>query len=102
MIPTSTYLMWYNVIPYFVHLDPNLYPIYQIGAKGFDYSIFKNYTSYVIMEIHMEEIHPKEIRMESHLLIHMLDLLDGQHNMGDCVFDIITYLLRYSMGSKIM
>jgi hypothetical protein len=36
MIPTSTYPMWYNVIPLFMPLDPNLYPIYQIGAKGLD------------------------------------------------------------------
>ncbi len=39
--------MWYNVIPPFVPLDLNLYPTYQTRAKGFDYLIFKNYTSYV-------------------------------------------------------
>ncbi len=31
------------------------------------------------LEIHLEEIHLEEIRLESHYLIHMLDLLDGQH-----------------------
>ncbi len=47
MLPTSTYPMWYNVIPPFVPLDPSLYPTYQIGTKGFDSSIFKNYIGYV-------------------------------------------------------
>jgi hypothetical protein len=30
ILPTSTYPMWYNVIPPFVFLDPNLYPTYQL------------------------------------------------------------------------
>jgi hypothetical protein len=47
MLPISTYLMWYNVIPPFVHLDPSLYPVYQIGTKGLDSLIFSNYLSYV-------------------------------------------------------
>ncbi len=47
MLPTSTYPMWYNVIPFFVPLDPSLYPTYPIATKGFDSSIFRNYTCYV-------------------------------------------------------
>jgi len=47
MLPTSTYLMWYNVIPSFVPLDPNLYPTYPTRTKGFDFLIFKNYIGYV-------------------------------------------------------
>ncbi len=47
MLPTSTNPMWYNVIPPFVPLNCNLYPTYPIGTKGFDSSIFMNYTSYV-------------------------------------------------------
>jgi hypothetical protein len=47
MLPISTYPMWYNVIPPFVHLDPSLYLAYPIGTKGLDSSIFRNYTSYV-------------------------------------------------------
>jgi hypothetical protein len=31
------------------------------------------------LEIHLEEIHLKEISLESHLLIHLLDFMDGQH-----------------------
>jgi len=40
MLFTSTYPMWYNVIPPFVPLDLNLYLIYQVRTKGFDSSIF--------------------------------------------------------------
>jgi hypothetical protein len=47
MLPTSTYLMWYNVIHPFVPLDPSLYSTYRTRAKGFDSLIFKNYTCYV-------------------------------------------------------
>jgi hypothetical protein len=43
MLPTSTYSMWYNVIPPFVPLDLSLYLAYQTRAKGFDSSIFNNY-----------------------------------------------------------
>jgi hypothetical protein len=53
MLPTSTYPMWYNVIPPFVPLDPSLYPTYPIGTKGFDYSIFKNYTCYVLGNVYL-------------------------------------------------
>jgi hypothetical protein len=47
MLPTSTYPMWYNVIPIFVLLNPSLYPTYQTGVKELDYLIFKSYISYV-------------------------------------------------------
>jgi hypothetical protein len=29
------------------------------------------------LETHVEEIYPEEIHLENHLLIHLLDLLDG-------------------------
>jgi hypothetical protein len=47
MLLTSTYPMWYNVIPPFVPLNPSLYLTYIIKTKGLDSLIFKNYTSYV-------------------------------------------------------
>jgi hypothetical protein len=47
LLPTSTYPMWYNVILPFVPLDPSLYPAYQIGTKGFDSLIVRNYIGYV-------------------------------------------------------
>jgi len=52
MLPTSTYPMWYNVIPPFVPLDLSLYPIYQIGTKGLDSSIFRNYIGYVLGNVY--------------------------------------------------
>jgi hypothetical protein len=36
VLPTSTYLMWYNVIPLYVFLDLNLYLAYPNRTKGFD------------------------------------------------------------------
>jgi hypothetical protein len=52
MLPTSTYPMWYNVIPPFVLLDLNLYPTYPTGTKRLDSLIFKNYTSYVFGNVY--------------------------------------------------
>jgi hypothetical protein len=37
------------------------------------------------LEIHMEEVHPKEIHPEDHLLIHLLDLMDGQYLTYTCL-----------------
>jgi hypothetical protein len=34
MLPTSTYPMWYNVMPPFMPLDPSLYPSYLTRTKG--------------------------------------------------------------------
>jgi hypothetical protein len=47
MLPTSTYPMWCNVIPPFMHVNPSLYLVYPTGTKGLDSSNFKNCTSYV-------------------------------------------------------
>jgi hypothetical protein len=33
ILPTSTYPMWYNVIPPFMALDLSSYPTYPIGTK---------------------------------------------------------------------
>jgi hypothetical protein len=52
MLPTSTYPMWYNVIPPFVPLDISLYPTYQIGTKGLDSLIFRNYIGYVLGNVY--------------------------------------------------
>jgi hypothetical protein len=53
MLPISTYPMWYNVIPPFVPLDPSLYPTYQIGTKGLDSLIFRNYIGYVLENMYL-------------------------------------------------
>ncbi len=38
------------------------------------------------LKTHLEEVYPEEIRMESQLLIHLLDLLDGQHLTYACLY----------------
>jgi hypothetical protein len=38
------------------------------------------------LEIHLEEVHPEGVCLESHLLIYMLDLLDGQHLTWACSY----------------
>ncbi len=53
VLRTSTYPMWYNVIPLYVLLDPILYPTYPIETKEFDLLIFKNYTCYVHGYVHL-------------------------------------------------
>ncbi len=44
--------MCYNDIPFFVPLDPSLYPTYPTGTKGFDSFIFRNYTCYVTKNVY--------------------------------------------------
>jgi hypothetical protein len=53
MLPISTYPMWYNIIPPFVPLDPNLYLVYPTRTKGITFSIFRNYTCYVFEYVHL-------------------------------------------------
>jgi hypothetical protein len=52
MLLISTYLMWYNVIPPFVPLVPNLYPSYPTGTKGLDSLVFSNYVGYVLRNVY--------------------------------------------------
>jgi hypothetical protein len=52
MLPTSTYLMCYNVVPPFVPLNPSLYPTYPIRTKGLDPLIFRNYIGYVFGNVY--------------------------------------------------
>jgi len=52
MLPTSTYPMWYNVIPFFVPLDPSLYPAYPTRTKGLDFSIFRTCIGYVFGNVY--------------------------------------------------
>jgi hypothetical protein len=37
------------------------------------------------LEIHLEEVHLEEICLKNHLLIHLLNLLDGQHLTCTCL-----------------
>jgi hypothetical protein len=45
--------MWYNVIPPFVLLNPNLYLAYPTRTKGLDSSIFWNYIGYVPRNVYL-------------------------------------------------
>jgi hypothetical protein len=38
------------------------------------------------LETHLEEVHPKEIHLEDHHFIHMLDHMDGQHLNHACLY----------------
>ncbi len=52
MLPISTNLMWYKVIPPFVPLDLSLYPAYPIGTKGLYSIIFRIYVAYVLGNVY--------------------------------------------------
>lgn len=39
--------MWYNIIPPFMPLNLNLYPVYPTETKGLDLLIIRNYVGYV-------------------------------------------------------
>jgi hypothetical protein len=71
MLPTSTYPMWYNVIPFFVPLNSNLYLAYPTKTKGLDSSIFRNYTGYVPRNVYPV---PKLLRIQAQL-VRFLQLL---------------------------
>ncbi len=43
--------MWYNAIPPYIPLDPNLYLAYITETKGFDLLISRNYIRYVLQYI---------------------------------------------------
>jgi len=40
--------MWYNTIPPFIPMDPNMYSMYYSGIKGLDPLIFKKREKYVV------------------------------------------------------
>jgi hypothetical protein len=39
-VPYPPYPMWYNTLPSFVPMDPNVYSTYYYGIKEFDPLIF--------------------------------------------------------------
>jgi hypothetical protein len=41
-------------------------------------------------EIHLKEVHSKDIRLEDHHLIHMLDLMDAQHLTHACLTTMVS------------
>jgi hypothetical protein len=87
MLPTSTYPMWFNVIPPFVPLDLSLYPTYPIGTKGTNSLIFRNYTCYVFRNVYLIlEQHvvpptyiPNSIGNQFHIVVQLVISKDMQH-----------------------
>jgi hypothetical protein len=61
--------MWYNVIPLFVPLDISLYPTYQIGTKGLDSLIFRNYIGYVLGNVYQV---PKQFVVPSPYILYFV------------------------------
>jgi hypothetical protein len=51
-----------------------LLPVYQLMYPNI---LIINHLMKDNLETHLEEFHMEEIRLENHLLIHMLDILDG-------------------------
>jgi hypothetical protein len=49
------------------------------------------------LETHLEEVYPKEIYLEEHHSIHMLDLLDGKHLTHTCLYHHGINHLLYNM-----
>jgi len=39
-LKTLSYPMWYNTLPSFVPMDPNMYSMYYLGIEGFNPLIF--------------------------------------------------------------
>jgi hypothetical protein len=38
--------MWYNIVPYFIPMFPNMYSMYYLGIKGPNPLIFKRKKGY--------------------------------------------------------
>jgi hypothetical protein len=49
------------------------------------------------LNTHLEEVHMEEIYMEDHLLIHLLDLMDGQHLTCACLYHYGINHLLYNL-----
>jgi hypothetical protein len=52
--------MWYNTVPPFIPMDPNMYPMYYSRIKGPDPSIFKRKEKYVSNTTQAELVPPIE------------------------------------------
>jgi hypothetical protein len=60
-----------------------LLPIYQFMYLDV---MFTNHQMEDNLKIHLEEVHPYKICLNNHLLIHMLNILDGQHLTRTCLY----------------
>ncbi len=54
--------------------------------------LFTNHQMEDNLKTHLEDVHPEEIRLEDHLLIHQLDLMDDQHLTRACLYHLLCNL----------
>ncbi len=89
------FLQWLNQWPIMInnlfsnlllHQFQPLYRLLSVYQLMYLEVLFTKHQMEDNLEIHLEEIHPKEIYLESHLLIHLLDLMDGQHLTDACLY----------------
>jgi hypothetical protein len=52
--------MWYNIVPSFIPMDPNMYSMYYSGIKGPDQLIFGRRKGYVVSFVQLEQVPPIE------------------------------------------
>jgi hypothetical protein len=52
--------MWYNTLPFFVPMDPNMYSMYYVGIKGLDPLIYGRKGRHVVGTIQTKPVPPVE------------------------------------------
>jgi hypothetical protein len=52
--------MWYNILPPFVPMDPNMYSMYYFGMKRHNPLIFGKHERYAINITQLESVPPIE------------------------------------------
>jgi hypothetical protein len=52
----------------------------------YPYVLIINHQIKYNLKIHLEEVYLEDICLEGHLLIHLLDILDGQHLTCACLY----------------
>jgi hypothetical protein len=60
VVPYPPYPMWYNILPPFVPMDPNLYSIYYFGIKKLDSLIFGRKERYATSTTQTKSMPPVE------------------------------------------
>ncbi len=77
-----------------LHRWQPLYKLLLIHQLIYPKDLINNHRMEDNLEIHLEEFHLEQIRLESHLLIQLLDILDGHHLTHTCLYHhVINHLL---------
>jgi hypothetical protein len=64
--------MWYNTIPSFVPMDPNMYFMYYPGIKGLDPLIFGRKKAYATSVIQLDSMPLVEQLVQNQYLVRVL------------------------------